>query len=46
MAINMETGKSITAQELSEQGILKPKEVRQLIRKEKITCPTSGMCPG
>lgn len=46
MAINMETGKSITAQELSEQGILKPKKVRQLIREEKITCPTSGMCPG
>lgn len=46
MAVGRKENKSITAQELSEQGILVPTEVRKLIREEKITGPTSGMCPG
>ena len=46
MAVGRKENKSITAQELSEQGILVPTEVRKLIREEKITGPTSSMCPG
>lgn len=32
--------------ELLKAGIVEPAKVRELIREEKITGPTSGMCPG
>lgn len=46
MAVEQKENESITAQELSEQGILAPARVRKFIREERITGPTSGMCPG
>ena len=46
MAVDDRSDGYITAQQLAQQGITDPIKVREMIREEKITGPTSGMCPG
>lgn len=46
MAVDDRSDGYITAQQLAQQGITDPVKVREMIREEKITGPTSGMCPG
>lgn len=46
MAVDDRSDGNITAQQLAQLGITDPVKVREMIREEKITGPTSGMCPG
>ena len=46
MAVDDRSDGNITAQQLTQLGITDPVKVREMIREEKITGPTSGMCPG
>ncbi|MDO4465056.1 MAG: putative hydro-lyase [Bacillota bacterium] len=46
MAVDDRSDGNITAQQLAQLGITDPVKVRETIREEKITGPTSGMCPG
>lgn len=46
MAVDDRSDGNITAQQLAQLGITDPVKVREMIRGEKITGPTSGMCPG
>ena len=46
MAVDDRSDGNITAQQLAQLGITDPVKVREMIREEKITGPTSCMCPG